>query len=175
MNIAIITGGISSERQVALRSAENMENWVKISGHTVSVFDFPEGIDKFLKVYQSYELVIPVFHGVYGEDGQITAFLETLGCKYGYCDFETHALCMDKNLTNLFIEESDIRIPKSLFVKKDSGIDLDLLQRLKFPLIVKPNKGGSSIATAKTKDIDETLSAVEKIVEDDTLIQECIE
>ena len=77
-NIAILTGGISSERPVALRSAENMENWVKISGHTVSVFDFPEDVENFLKVYKSYELVIPVFHGMYGEDGQITAFLETL-------------------------------------------------------------------------------------------------
>ena len=77
-NIAIITGGISSERPVALRSAENMENWVKTSGHIVSIFDFPEDVEKFLKVYQSYELVIPVFHGMYGEDGQITAFLETL-------------------------------------------------------------------------------------------------
>ena len=77
-NIAILTGGISSERPVALRSAENMENWVKISGQTVSVFDFPEDVENFLKVYKSYELVIPVFHGMYGEDGQITAFLETL-------------------------------------------------------------------------------------------------
>jgi D-alanine-D-alanine ligase-like ATP-grasp enzyme len=42
------------------------------------MYDFPADVEKFLGMYQQYILVIPVFHGIYGEDGQISAFLKTL-------------------------------------------------------------------------------------------------
>ena len=78
MHIALLTGGISTERPVALRSADNMVDWIRIAGHTSDVFDFPTQVESFLKSYTTYDLVIPLFHGIYGEDGQITAFLSTL-------------------------------------------------------------------------------------------------
>ena len=101
-----------------------MKNWLEKAGHTSEIFDFPSDIHRFLQRYQAsvlarnfptknlkkhidnhqdFDLVIPVFHGIYGEDGQVTAFLKTLGCPYAYSDFQVHALCIDKNLTNLSV------------------------------------------------------------------------
>lgn len=101
-----------------------MKNWVEKAGHTTEIFDLPSDIHKFLQrhqasvlakhfptknlkkhidIHQDFDLVIPMFHGIYGEDGQVTAFLKTLGCSYAYSDFEVHALCIDKNLTNLSV------------------------------------------------------------------------
>ena len=78
MNIAILTGGISTERTVALRSGDNMHEWVQKAGHESDVYDVPEQIDSFLAKYKTYDLVIPVLHGRYGEDGIITGMCEAL-------------------------------------------------------------------------------------------------
>ena len=172
MNIAIVTGWTSSERSVALRSSDNMAEWCQTAGHTVSIYDFPSDIPTFLEKYTIYDQVIPVFHGMYGEDGQVTAFLSTLGCRYSYSDFDVHALCMNKNIANLYLSNLGIRVPKSIFFPKwseSSNINIP------FPVIVKPNRGGSSIATNKAKNQDELLSAFGEITGDDILVQECIE
>jgi D-alanine-D-alanine ligase-like ATP-grasp enzyme len=113
-----------------------MADWVRTGGHTTDLYDFPTELADFIVRYQTYDLVIPVFHGVYGEDGQITAFLRTLGCKYAYSDFEVHALCIDKNLTNIYIKGISVHIPESYFVMRDSSVP----SITEYPLIVKPNK-----------------------------------
>ena len=171
MNIAIITGGTSDERAVALRSSENMRDWVVFAWHSVDLYDFPTRVPDFLLQYDTYDLVIPMFHGVYGEDGQITAFLRTLGCRYAYSDFEVHALCIDKNLTNIFIEKIGVNIPESYFVMRNSPVP----SLIEFPLIVKPNKWGNSLGTSKVKNQDELIAACEAITDDDILVQQCIE
>lgn len=56
-----------------------MDEWVKKAGHTSIVYDIPEQIDEFLANYKKYNLVIPVLHGRYGEDGIITGMCEALG------------------------------------------------------------------------------------------------
>ncbi len=171
MHIAIITGGISTERAVALRSGDNMRDWCTTARHTVDLYDFPAGLPDFLVKYRTYDLVIPMFHGVYGEDGQITAFLKTLGCKYAYSDHEVHALCIDKNLTNIYIETIGTMIPESYLITKNSPIP----SLGEFPLIVKPNKWGSSLATSKVKNQAELIAASKAITDDDILVQQCIE
>jgi D-alanine-D-alanine ligase-like ATP-grasp enzyme len=136
-----------------------MNDWVQKAGHTSEVFDFPSDIHRFLQAsssnnsrktfsnknnskniienHQDFDLVIPVFHGIYGEDGQITAFLQTLGYKYAYSDFEVHALCINKYQTNLLLQSIDICIPETLLQRKYSDYSL---KNIHFPAIVKPNR-----------------------------------
>jgi D-alanine-D-alanine ligase len=122
--------------------------------------------------YGIYGLVIPVFHGIYGEDGQITAFLKTLGSHYAFSDFDVHALCIDKYLTNQFVRDIGIHIPETIFLRRDADFDL---QDVSFPAIVKPNRGGSSLSTSRVSEHDELAEACMSITDDDILIQECIE
>lgn len=149
-----------------------MSDWVQKSGNTSDIYDFPTELPDFLTKYKTYDLVIPMFHGIYGEDWQITAFLKTLGCKYAYSDFETHSLCMDKYLTNLVVQKVGIKIPNTVFRARNTPT---AMIDLPFPLIVKPNRGGSSIATSKVKSQSELVTACDAITDDDILIQECIE
>ncbi|MBP9779233.1 ATP-grasp domain-containing protein [Candidatus Gracilibacteria bacterium] len=193
MHIAILTGGISTEREIALRSGKNMNDWVQKAGHTSEVFDFPSEIHRFLQRHQAsilarhfptkqlkkyhethedFDLVIPMFHGIYGEDGQITAFLKTLGYRYAYSDLEVHNLCIDKYRTNLLLETIGILIPETLFLRKDADFSLE---NINFPAIVKPNHGGSSLSTRRVTEHDELALACADIIDDDILIQACIE
>lgn len=175
MNIVILSWGTSTERAVALRSSANMHEWVQIAGHKSRVLDFPREIDIFLENYKKYDLVIPVFHGVYGEDGQITAFLETLGCKHAYSSFMVHSFCIDKYRTNLFVEKIGIKVPRSFYVARGHFIDQLELPIVCYPVIVKPNRWGSSINTVKVENREDLTRAQRAIEGDDILIQECIE
>lgn len=193
MHIAILTWWISTERTVALRSGENMKGWCTRAWHTSETFDFPSDIHRFLQrhqasvlakyfptknlkkhldIHQDFDLVIPIFHGIYGEDGQVTAFLSTLGYHYAYSDFDIHALCIDKYRTNQFIRDIGIHIPETIFLRRDADFEL---QDVPFPAIVKPNRGGSSLWTSKVMEHDELAEACIGITDDDILIQECIE
>lgn len=194
MHIAILTWWISTEREVALRSGDNMREWIEKAGHTCEVFDLPSDLHRFLErhittryarhfptrqltknteKHPDYDLVIPMFHGIYGEDGQVTAFLKTLGYRYAYSDPEVHALCIDKHLTNLFLQDIDVRIPHTIFLRRWADFELSDLE---YPLIVKPNHGWSSIATHKVDDHDILAEVCMSMPEeDDILIQECIE
>ena len=95
IKIALLTGGDSSERSIALQSTKGIIAPLR-QRYDLKVFDFPKGIDTFLKEYKNYHAAIPVFHGPGGEDGQIQGFLKTLGVPFIFSDVEAHALGMNK-------------------------------------------------------------------------------
>ena len=105
MHIALLTGGISLERPISLRSSEGLQSFLRETAHTFDVYDIPREIDAFLGKYQSYDIVFPYLHGCYGEDGAITGLCETLGLRYIGSPSRTHALCIDKFHTNCVVEK----------------------------------------------------------------------
>jgi D-alanine-D-alanine ligase len=130
MKIAIITGGTSAERDVSIRSAENVKNVIDFA--EVTTFIFPEDTNKFLGNYKSFNVVIPVIHGVGGEDGSLQGFLKTLGINYIFSDITAHAIAIDKRITKKITSTLGINVAE----KSES-----------FPLFAKPNFGGSSVAS----------------------------
>lgn len=171
-HISILCGGISSEREVSLRSGANMQEWCKNAWYTTNLYNFPSDLPRFLSEYAKTDFVIPVFHGIYGEDGQTSAFLETLSIPYAYSSPRVHALCIDKNLTNLALSQLGIHIPESYFVSEWSSFEESTLP---YPLIVKPNRWWSSISTHKVGDRESMIEAIKSITDDDILVQQCIE
>ncbi len=63
----------------------------------------PEDLEKLLEMKDKIDLAIPVFHGKYGEDGCVFAFLEILGIKTAFSEFNVHALCLDKYKTDTLL------------------------------------------------------------------------
>lgn len=138
MKIAVLTGGNSSEREVALASSKNVVNSL-ITRHQVTVFDFPNDLDKFLSSYKDYQAAIPVFHGPGGEDGVVQGFLKTLGIPFIFSDVEAHAVGMDKYLSKYLAEKIGLlTAPYNIFHKFEKIIFTK-------SVVVKPLAGGSSI------------------------------
>lgn len=170
MHIALLTGGISAERPVALRSASNMQEWIKKVWSTFDLYDLPEEIDIFLTQYKKYDLVIPVFHGRYGEDGIITGMCETLGINVALSPSHVHALCIDKYRTNCVIEKLWVKIPKTWIPWLPSPMRLlphEDEKKLEITLIIKPNQWWSSLATTKAEtfeDFQNGIQAVEDVI-----------
>ncbi|MBX9809290.1 ATP-grasp domain-containing protein [Candidatus Gracilibacteria bacterium] len=166
MNIAILTGGISTERAIALKSASNMNNWITSSGYTSKIFDLPENIDLFLETYQDFDLVIPMFHGRYGEDGIISGMCESLGIRVAFSPSHVHALCINKYWTNSIVEKIGVKVPKSWIPGLPHPAKLlpnNESKELEITLIIKPNQGGSSLATTRATTLEEFKLGIEAV------------
>ncbi len=138
--IAIITGGTSSEREIALRSAANVVELLH-GEFDVATFDFPTEREAFLAQHKTFDVVIPVLHGKGGEDGVIQGFLETLGLPYLFSGVQAHAIALDKEKTKLIVSAHGVKTPQSLTIEKGDALRYD------HPVVVKPFDGGSSVAT----------------------------
>ena len=171
MRIALLTGGISAERPISLKSSEWLKSFIAETSHTCDVFDIPTELDSFLWKYQQYDIIFPYIHGRYGEDGVVTGLCETLWLRYIGSPSVTHALCIDKFHTNCVVEKLWItKVPKSWIPGMNSpillGLPENIIESKDIPtpaLIVKPNCGGSTVATNKTTNIHELLSAIEEV------------
>ena len=138
MNIAILTGGTSSEREVALKSAETVES-VSRDRHACTVFDFPSDLDRFLAARASFRVAIPVFHGKGGEDGTVQGFLRTLDIPFIFSDVEAHAIGMDKLRTKILVARACVQTPSS----RELGLNEHVI--FERPVVVKPSDAGSSV------------------------------
>ncbi|MFL6109872.1 MAG: D-alanine--(R)-lactate ligase [Catenulispora sp.] len=92
------------------------------------------------------DVVIPVLHGRFGEDGAPQGLLELSGIPYGGCDVQSSALCMDKSLAYVVTRNAGIATPTFWIVTDEDGVDPDLLT---YPVFVKPARSGSSFGVSK--------------------------
>jgi D-alanine-D-alanine ligase len=173
MRIALLTGGISAERPITLRSSEWLKGFIAETSHICDTYDIPTELDNFLSKYQEYDIIFPYIHGRYGEDGIVTWLCETLGLRFIGSPSMTHALCIDKFRTNCVVEKLGIsKVPKSwipginsptLLGLPENITEVNLPQTDTPPLIVKPNCGGSTVATNKATNVSELLSAIQEV------------
>lgn len=144
LRIAILSGGTSGEREVALESATSVKQAIGKRADAV-VFDFPKDINIFLKRRSEFDCAIPVFHGRGGEDGTIQGFLETIGMPYIFSGVAAQALAIDKPRTNVIVAATGVRVPKSQVIYEQDVISYD------HPVIIKPIDGGSSIGVTMAR------------------------
>jgi D-alanine--(R)-lactate ligase len=121
----------------------------------------------------SLDLVLPVLHGKLGEDGAVQGLLELSGIPYVGCDVQTSALCMDKTLTYLLIQNAGIATPRFWTFTPDEKIDAT---ELPYPVFVKPARSGSSFGVSKVTSREELSAAVEtaRLYDAKVLIEEAV-
>jgi D-alanine--(R)-lactate ligase len=119
------------------------------------------------------DVVLPVLHGRFGEDGAIQGLLELSGIPYVGCDIQSSALCLDKSLTYLVAANAGIPTPNHWTVMADEKIDPE---RITYPVFVKPARSGSSFGVSKVSREDELAGAVETARQYDSkvLIEEAV-
>ena len=172
--IAILTGWPGFERNVALKSVKLFEEYIKREYKT---FILPEDLNTFLSRREEFEQVIPVFHGEYWEDGRIQAMLDVLWIPYVGSSYFTNALCMNKKEANIVAASHWLNVPKEICISNIFELSSQEDFSLTFPVIIKPNTGGSSYYTYKIEDyweLQEKLEFIFQNISDNILIQEYI-
>lgn len=142
MNVLVIYGGDSSERDISLMSGNNVGHALVAAKHTVTYFDPASGMHKLSDALKGVDVVFPILHGTGGEDGFIQRALELENVKFVGSSSEVSQSCFDKWQT---IQKADgIRFPKTELVSRESIRGSELLSR---PFVVKPRAEGSSVDT----------------------------
>ncbi len=152
--IAVLTGGNSSERGIALQSAKTVFEALKPHA-SVDVFDFPEQLEAFIGQRKEFDSCVPVFHGKGGEDGTIQGFLETLGVPYLFSGVVAHAIGMNKVLTKELARRAGIQTPKYQVIGGGEQCHLDC------PVVVKPIESGSSVGVRIVKEKEMLKDAID--------------
>jgi len=100
--VVILSGGTGTEIEVAKKSALFFKKYLN---QDYDYYELPKELDNFLRNKDKYSSAIPVFHGEYGEDGKIFAFLDILGIQASFSPYYTHAFCLDKYKTNILVSQ----------------------------------------------------------------------
>lgn len=118
---------------------------------------------------QQCDLLIPILHGAYGEDGTIQGFFEMLGKPYIGCDHRSSAVCMDKALTKKVMLANDIAVLPFLdfydweWKERPQELIREVCEKLTFPLYVKATHLGSSMSIEKVESQELLADAIERV------------
>jgi len=194
--IAFVTGGYSSEAVISYKSAITIENNLDKDRYDVYRIDItPEAWfhpsadgNKFTVDRSDFTLNLPTgkvkfdavfigIHGTPGEDGRLQGYFDMVGLPYTSCDAATSAITFNKRYTVAIAAFSGINVARSLHLFRYRQPEVsEILSKLKLPVFVKPNNGGSSIGMSKVNEASELPAAMEKAFKEDdqVLVEEFI-
>ena len=188
IKLGVIYGGISTEHDVSKMSAksviENL-NKEKYEIHEIYINKYgkwyevkngeEEEIYNLLWTLKELDVVFPVLHGLGGEDGTIQGMLEMMQVPYVGCGVLASSVGMDKAYTKIVFNKAGIPQAPYVYVKKkdneyvivDENFDEEefklekIIEKLKFPMFVKPSNSGSSVGVKKATNKEELKIAIE--------------
>ncbi len=201
LKVGVIFGGMSTEKEISILSAnsildnlnkrkydiyplfmENGSTWyryrktkdVKLGDKLV----FESKIEDITSYLKKLDVVIPVLHGLYGEDGTVQGLLEILKIPYVGCKVLASSIGMDKVYTKIIFEKAGLKQAPSVYVRKSKDefiyIDKEFNEQklsleeistkcekwLKYPMFIKPSNSGSSVGITKVKNKEELINAI---------------
>ncbi|HEX7578242.1 MAG TPA: D-alanine--D-alanine ligase [Verrucomicrobiae bacterium] len=170
LNITVLLGGPSAEREVSLRSGVAVAKALRSLGHKVCEMDPKDG--KFA-LPEETDAVFLALHGTFGEDGTVQKLLDGLGATYTGCDADASRIAFDKVLTKKLCVEAGVPTAKFLVVESETA---PIPKDLPLPLVVKPVRQGSSVGLQFVERAADWPGALAEALEYDTevLVEEKI-
>lgn len=105
-----------------------------------------EGDSKLPEKFPPIDLVLPIMHGSFGEDGKLQGALEMLGLPYVFSNTLASALAMNKRKTKIIAKASGLKIAKDIIVSRNKKYNAEkIIAKLNFPIVIKPAELGSSV------------------------------
>lgn len=169
-NIAVVWGGYSSEKEVSERSAQGIFDYLDKTLYNVTKICIDQhewyaevnGIkyivnknDFSIEVtgnHIKFDFAYIIIHGTPGEDGPLQGYFDMIKTPYSSAGLLTCALTFSKFTCNNFLKSFGYKVANSILIRENESYNSqEIVDYLKLPLFVKPNVGGSSLATTKVK------------------------
>jgi D-alanine-D-alanine ligase len=176
LRVAVLAGGRSSEHDISLASARSVlesldpehydvvtvaigrdGRWELGSGDGSVAETLPVPAANAPATLGSVDVVLPILHGPFGEDGTVQGLLELAGVAYVGAGVAASALCMDKDLFKKVLRDSGIPVARHVAVRTSDAVE----NPFGYPCFVKPARLGSSVGISKVHDESELAPAVE--------------
>lgn len=211
LKLGIIFGGMSTENEVSCVSGASVIKhldeekyeiypiYIDKDGKWFRIFEYQaeemwkksenkKEIENVLEYLKKMDVVFPVLHGLYGEDGTIQGLLELLKIPYVGCGVLASSVGMDKVYTKIIFDKANINQTKYIYIKKyrDGYIYVDkefkekkikleefskfATEKLKFPMFVKPSNSGSSVGITKANNLIQLEEAIKEAAKYDNKI-----
>lgn len=190
IKLGIIFGGMSTENEVSVKSAMSIINNIDVEKYEVfKIYITKNGewidyrrnkrIENVMEYLKFLDVVFPVLHGLYGEDGTIQGLFELLRLPYLGCKVLASSIGMDKIYTKIIFEKAGLLQAKYEYIRKykdkyfyvNKNFDEEylsiedvvekLVKKIKFPMYIKPSNSGSSIGINKAKNKDDLKKYIE--------------
>lgn len=164
--VLVLSGGLSHERDVSLRSGRRVATALRDSGHTVLESDVDQALVPLLHSRDDI-VVVPLLHGETGEDGAIREVLELVGTPYVGSRPAPSRLAFDKSISTAVIAKNGITTPRQVALPHDifrelgaNAVVAALGDALGFPMMVKPARSGSALGCTKVNTAEELPAAM---------------
>ena len=175
LKIALLAGGDSSEREIALNSAHQISEALDAEKYDVKVIDLHHRswsytaangakyeVDKndFSLTVEGerteFDYALIIIHGTPGEDGKLQGYLDMMGIPYSSCSQVSSTITFDKVSTKRAVAERGINVAKEVFLHKGEPYSAEAIaEELGLPLFVKPNASGSSFGVTRVTEIEQ--------------------
>jgi D-alanine-D-alanine ligase len=192
LKVAVLAGGRSSEHEISLVSARSVlesldpeefevvtvaigrdGRWELGSGDGTVAETLPVPAANAPATLGAVDVVLPILHGPFGEDGTVQGLLELAGVPYVGAGVAASALCMDKDLFKKVLRDSGIPVTRHVALRDGEAAQ----NPFGFPCFVKPARLGSSVGITKAHDEPELRDAVELAFrhDDKILVEEFVD
>lgn len=197
--LGVIFGGMSTENEVSVMSAKSVLNNLDTEKYEIYPIYIDENgvwwkdtqkekIENEVKYLKELDVVFPVLHGLFGEDGTIQGLFELLKLPYVGCHVLASSVGMDKVYSKVIFEKAGLKQAKYEYIRKykDKYIYVDkkfneqiielkeavekISNNLKFPMFIKPSNSGSSVGINKAKNKEELKRNIEYAAKFDSKI-----
>ena len=175
LRVAVLMGGKSAEHEVSLNSAKNVIS--SLDGEKYNVvevkIDKEGNWDKSL--LEGVDVVFPVLHGPYGEDGSMQGFLKINNLPFVGPGVLGSAVAMDKDVAKRLLRDAGLPIGKFVVILEGAQRAIgsqfeEIKNKLGLPLFIKPANLGSSVGVTKAHNEEEFIKALEEAFAYDTKI-----
>ncbi len=166
--IGVLYGGISSEREISLKSGKAvLKALKKMKFKAVGIDVKRDAAEKIKKA--NIDIAYIVLHGPMGEDGAIQGMLEVMGIPYTGCGIFASSASMDKNISKILFQCEGILTPEWKTLRKFEPVP----EIKKYPVVVKPAKQGSAVGVTIVKKQSEFAKAAKEAFkyDDEILIE----
>lgn len=146
LKIGVLMGGVSDEKLVSISTGNEVLKALVKLGYLTKKILINENYKNYIKEFKDCDLIFNALHGGEGEDGKIQQWMDNNSIKYTGSGPKSSELCMNKARSKEFAELMSIRTPKWQLIK-------NIKERIKpqFPVVIKPNKQGSTFGLTIVK------------------------
>jgi len=171
INIALLSGGISSEREVSLSGGYQVYDALDKEKYEIFRYDPATDLNKLVGDAETIDAALLILHGPYGEDGTVQGLLDLLDIPYQGAGVLGSAIAMNKLASKRLYRQAGIPIPAYLSFSKGDKVDLAFcVETLGLPIVVKPVSAGSSVGMTIVKDQKDLSAAMAKAFDQDETI-----
>ncbi len=169
LRLALLSGGISSEREVSLNSGKQVYDALDKDKYEIVRYDPKYDLAKLVAEAPGIDAALIILHGPFGEDGTVQGLFDLLDIPYQGSGVLGSAVAMNKLIAKQLYEKAGLTVPAYRVACKGRDIDCgDCIEALGLPLVVKPVELGSSVGMTIVRQAEQLPGAIEKAFSKDS-------